>query len=113
MNSLAQFLLWCPVQVTVLALAALVIGAIVGRRRPAAGASVAAAALLAVVGLTATALSPWPAWTISWDRLPWTHVNVASEARTEEPASHTATSNPVCSSLSLRNSIPAPPALRS
>jgi hypothetical protein len=57
MNSLAQVLLWCPVQVTVLALAALGIGTIAGRRRPAAGALVAVAALLAVVGLTATALA--------------------------------------------------------
>jgi beta-lactamase regulating signal transducer with metallopeptidase domain len=87
MNSLAQVLLWCPVQVTVLALAALFIGTIAGRRRPAAGALVAAASLLAVVGLTATALAPWPAWAISWDRLPWTHATAASEAKAEGPAS--------------------------
>jgi len=71
MNSLTQIVLWCPVQVTVLAIAALGIGTVVGRRRPAAGAVVAAAALVAVVGVTATAFSPWPDWTIAWDRLPW------------------------------------------
>jgi beta-lactamase regulating signal transducer with metallopeptidase domain len=86
MNSFAQVLLWCPVQITVLALAALAIGTIAGRRRPAAGALVAAAALLAVVGLTATALSPWPTWAVSWDRLPWTHATAASELKTAGPA---------------------------
>jgi beta-lactamase regulating signal transducer with metallopeptidase domain len=90
MNSWTQILLWCPVQVTALALAAIVIGAIVGNRRPAAGALVASAALLAIVGLTATALAPWPAWAISWDRLPWTHSTVASETITEDPAPHPA-----------------------
>ncbi|HEV3303936.1 MAG TPA: M56 family metallopeptidase, partial [Planctomycetaceae bacterium] len=94
MNSLTQILFWCPVQVTVLALAALAIGAIAGRRRPAAGALVAAAALLAVVGLTATALAPWPAWTISWDRLPWTHAIAANEAKTEGLTSPAATNFP-------------------
>jgi beta-lactamase regulating signal transducer with metallopeptidase domain len=90
MNSLTQILLWCPVQVTVLALAALAVGSIAGRRRPAAGALVAAAALLAVVGLTATALSPWPTWTISWDRLPWTRTTVVSETKDEGPATSAA-----------------------
>jgi beta-lactamase regulating signal transducer with metallopeptidase domain len=73
MSALTQALLWSPVQVTVLALAAMAIGAIVGRRRPAAGALVAAAALVAMVGLTAAALSPWPAWDISWGWLPGGH----------------------------------------
>src|SRR5690242_8771770 len=71
MNTIIHALLWCAVQVTVLAIAALAIGTVVVRRRPAAGALVAAAALLAVSGLTATARSPVPAWPISWDRLAW------------------------------------------
>ena len=94
MNSLSQILLWCPVQVTVLAFAALGIGAIAGRRRPAAGALVATAALIAVVGLTATALAPWPAWAISWDRLPWTHATEARQAKTDDTVVHAATNLP-------------------
>ena len=78
MNVSGQALLWCPVQVTVLALAALGIEAIIGRRRPAAGALVAALALIAVVGLTATAFSPWPSWPMTWDRLPWRHATEPS-----------------------------------
>jgi beta-lactamase regulating signal transducer with metallopeptidase domain len=79
MNSLTQILLWCPIQVTLLAIAALAVGGLAGRRRPAAGAVVAAAALLAVVGVTAMALSPWPDWAISWERLPWHNATAAVE----------------------------------
>ncbi|HUE17152.1 MAG TPA: M56 family metallopeptidase [Planctomycetaceae bacterium] len=78
MNVSGDALLWCPVQVTVLALAALGIEAIIGRRRPAAGALVAASALVAVVGLTATALSPWPDWGMTWNRLPWRHATAST-----------------------------------
>ena len=67
MNSLAQVLLWCPVQVTVLATAALAMDAMIGRRRPAARAVVAISALVAVVVLSATTLCPLPAWGINWD----------------------------------------------
>jgi beta-lactamase regulating signal transducer with metallopeptidase domain len=69
MNSLVQVLLWCPIQVTVLAAAALGLDAMIGRRRPAARALVATAALVAVVGLSATALCPMPAWGINWESL--------------------------------------------
>jgi beta-lactamase regulating signal transducer with metallopeptidase domain len=71
MNSLTEILLWCPIQVTVLAIAALTVGTLAGRRRPAAGAVVAAVSLFAVVGVTATVLSPWPDWAISWERFAW------------------------------------------
>jgi hypothetical protein len=77
----AEALWWCPVQITLLAVGALGIDAIIGRRRPAAGALVAAATLAAVVGLTASALAPWPAWAVRWDPLSWRHA-----APPEKPA---------------------------
>ncbi|HEV8066567.1 MAG TPA: M56 family metallopeptidase [Planctomycetaceae bacterium] len=86
MSALTRALLWSPVQVTVLALAAIAIGAIVGRRRPSAGALVAAATLVAMVGLTAAALSPWPAWDISWEWLPKHHPIAAGDGKPEQPA---------------------------
>jgi beta-lactamase regulating signal transducer with metallopeptidase domain len=64
MNPIVQALLWCPLQITVLVIAALAIDALVGRRRPAAGALVGVLSLTAVVGLTAAALSPWPSWNL-------------------------------------------------
>jgi beta-lactamase regulating signal transducer with metallopeptidase domain len=87
MNISGHVLLWCPVQVTVLAIAALGIDAVIGRRRPAARALVAASALIAVVGLTATAMCPWPAWAIAWDGLPWRHMTESSQtiADRQEP----------------------------
>ncbi len=88
MNSLTQVLLWCPVQVTVLALAALAICTIVGRRRPAAGALVAAVALVSVACLTLTAFVPWPAWAISWENAPWGHAITANDAQGARPDSH-------------------------
>jgi beta-lactamase regulating signal transducer with metallopeptidase domain len=90
MNAIIQTLLWCPVQVTVLALAALAIGTLAGRRRPAVGAWVAVAALLAVVGLTATALSPTPAWKISWDGFLWNRATATVDPNTGGPAPRTA-----------------------
>ena len=63
MNLTAQPLLWCCLQVTLLAVAALVFNALFARRRPAAGAVIAASALFAVVGLTAMASAPGPAGT--------------------------------------------------
>ena len=85
MSSVTQILLWCPVQVSVLACAALGVGSLLGRRRPAAGASVAVAALLAVAGLTATAFCPWPAWHLGWEKLPWSRAADA-HGQPAEPA---------------------------
>jgi beta-lactamase regulating signal transducer with metallopeptidase domain len=67
MNVLTEALLWCSVQVTVLAVAALCIDVIVGGRRPAARSVIVTSALVAVVGLSATALCPLPSWRINWD----------------------------------------------
>jgi beta-lactamase regulating signal transducer with metallopeptidase domain len=96
MNVSSQLLWWCPLQVTVLAALALGIDALIARRRPAAGALVAATALVAVVGLTAGALSPWPSWHSTWDRLPWRQVTVASDSAPDD-----ATTDP-----SLRSRLP-------
>ncbi len=67
MNASLQALAWCSLQVTILAIAALVMDALLGRRRPAARAVIAIATLVGVVGLSATALCPLPAWAIDWD----------------------------------------------
>ena len=91
MSSVTQILLWCPVQVSVLACAALGVGSLLGRRRPAAGATVAVAALLAVAGLTATAFCPWPAWHLGWEKLPWSH-SADSHIQRAEPAGREAPS---------------------
>jgi beta-lactamase regulating signal transducer with metallopeptidase domain len=85
-NISSPLLWWCPVQVTVLAILALGLDALLGRRRPAAGALVAASALIAVVGLTAGALSPWPSWPVAWDRLPWRQAAPAIDGLVDVPA---------------------------
>jgi beta-lactamase regulating signal transducer with metallopeptidase domain len=64
----ADLIWWCPLQITVLTLLALGIDAVIGLRRPAAGALVVASALIAVVGLTAAAFSPWPSWVPAVER---------------------------------------------
>ena len=69
MNLASDLIWWCPLQITVLTLLALGVDAVVGRRRPAAGALVVASALIAVVGLTAVAFSPWPSWVPTVERL--------------------------------------------
>ncbi len=89
MSPLTQVLLWCPIQVTVLAFAALGVGSLFGRRRPAAGATVAVAALLAVAGLTVTAFAPWPAWGLNWERLPWSHAAASSIQQAKPPGPET------------------------
>jgi beta-lactamase regulating signal transducer with metallopeptidase domain len=90
MNALSQALLWSPVQVTALAVVAITIGALAGRRRPAAGALVAAVALVSIVGLTAVAFAPWPRWEISWDRLPWSPASTAADTNAAGQAAEAA-----------------------
>jgi beta-lactamase regulating signal transducer with metallopeptidase domain len=68
MNFASDLIWWCPLQITVLTLLALGLDAIIGRRRPAAGALVVASALIAVVGLTAAVFSPWPSWVPTVER---------------------------------------------
>ena len=84
MNVASDLIWWCPLQITVLTLLALGLDAVIGRRRPAAGALVVASALIAVVGLTAAVFSPWPNWVPTVER--FTSRRIAS-AVDEMPAS--------------------------
>ena len=86
MNHSLSSLLWCPVQVTALAVAALMLDAVVGRRRPAARALIAVSTLVAVVGLSATALFPWPAWEIDWHALVTHRTAAVAEQAADSPA---------------------------
>ncbi len=62
MNAVGIALVWCAVQVTLVALLAGGLYLVVRKLQPAAGASVSLTGLLMVVALTAMALSPWPRW---------------------------------------------------
>jgi beta-lactamase regulating signal transducer with metallopeptidase domain len=64
MNDFANVLFWCALQVSLLAAAALAITFAAARRGPAAGALAAFSGLLAVIGLSLAAFSPWPNWII-------------------------------------------------
>jgi beta-lactamase regulating signal transducer with metallopeptidase domain len=62
MNPLFESLLWCVLQVTLVGLLAWVMCQIISRWQGAASATIPAAALAAVVVLTASAFVPWPSW---------------------------------------------------
>jgi len=64
MNALGIALVWCVVQVTVLALVCGALYWAVHRTRPAAAGPVALTGLLTVAVLSALALSPWPRWSL-------------------------------------------------
>jgi prepilin-type processing-associated H-X9-DG protein len=66
MNTIGIALLWCAVQVTLLAFIAGVLYGVVRRFRPAAGMPVVLAGLVTVVLLSLLALSPWPRWADSF-----------------------------------------------
>jgi beta-lactamase regulating signal transducer with metallopeptidase domain len=100
MNLTTQLLLWCCLQVTLLAVAALVFNSLFAHRRPAAGAVIAASALFAVVGLTAMALSPWPSWHLSWD-----HVFLRHAAKAEDAAVGTTEPYPVLKQVVARSHV--------
>jgi beta-lactamase regulating signal transducer with metallopeptidase domain len=100
MSLTIQLLLWCCLQVTLLAVAALVFNSLFARRRPAAGAVIAASALFAVVGLTAMALSPWPSWHLSWD-----HVFLRHAAKTEDAVVGTTEPYPVLKQVVARSHV--------
>ncbi len=82
MNGSTQILCWCAVQVTVFAAAALLVGSLVARRRPAVAASLSLDAFIIVVGLTLSAACPWPRWDIV-DRLSATRGDSDATARAE------------------------------
>jgi beta-lactamase regulating signal transducer with metallopeptidase domain len=100
MSLTIQLLLWCCLQVTLLAVAALVFNSLFARRRPAAGAVIAASTLFAVVGLTAMALSPWPSWHLSWD-----HVFLRHAAKAEDAAVGTTEPYPVLKQVVARSHV--------
>ncbi len=64
MNAIGIALVWCIVQVTVMGVLSGALYLIVRKVRPTAGAPVALSGLLAVVVLSALALSPWPRWSL-------------------------------------------------
>jgi beta-lactamase regulating signal transducer with metallopeptidase domain len=66
MSNFTPALILCVIQVTLLALVACVIHAVLRRRSPAVRSSVALAALIVIVGVSLLSFSPWPNWTNSW-----------------------------------------------
>ncbi len=62
MNSLGAGLVWCGVQVSLLAISGVVVYLLLGRRGPAARSTAALSVLVIAIGLAALALSPWPRW---------------------------------------------------
>lgn len=62
MNYLGLTLLWCAIQVTIFAVAAVVLYLSMRRRSPAARSTVLASSLVSVILLTGLAWSPWPRW---------------------------------------------------
>mgnify|MGYP001007741726 FL=1 len=70
MNAVGIALLWCVVQVTLLAAVCGVLYLIVHRLRSAAAAPVVLAGLLTIVLLTVLAVVPWPRWQFAWTTPP-------------------------------------------
>jgi beta-lactamase regulating signal transducer with metallopeptidase domain len=62
MNAWGVVLLWSAVQVGVFLLLGTAVYGVVRRRNPATGAWTLAAVLIAAIGLSAIAISPWPRW---------------------------------------------------
>jgi hypothetical protein len=62
MNAIGIALVWCIIQVTLLAGVAALVYGLVRRAGPPARALAALAGLLLIVGLTALTFSPWPRW---------------------------------------------------
>lgn len=62
MNSLGAGLVWCGVQVSLLAIAGGAVYFLLGRRGPAARSLAAFSVLTISIGLVAMAFSPWPSW---------------------------------------------------
>jgi beta-lactamase regulating signal transducer with metallopeptidase domain len=65
MNALGITLLWCGLQVTVVAALACVVYVACRKLGPAGRSTIALTGLLSVVGLSAFAFSPWPRWEFS------------------------------------------------
>ena len=65
MNAILTAMLWCAIQVTVLACSAMLVYLVARRLHPRAGAAAAGGALAMVLLLTALVVSPWPRWNFS------------------------------------------------
>ena len=65
MNAIVTAMLWCAIQVTVLACGAMVVYLAARRLHPRAGAAAAGGALATVLLLTLLVASPWPRWNFS------------------------------------------------
>ena len=65
MNELGIALIWCTVQVTLLATVGTALYGLARRRSVGAGAPAALGSLLVIVALSLLALSPWPRWTLA------------------------------------------------
>ena len=101
MNLTIQLFLWCCLQVTLLAVAALVFNSLFARRRPAAGAVIAASALFAVVGLTRNRVSaPGPAAHLNWEQVSW-----RSPAQAEDDAVDSTEPRPVLRPVVAHSSV--------
>src|SRR5262245_63204447 len=62
MNSIGAALVWCVIQVTLLAGVAALVYGLVRRNGPPARALAALAGLILIVGLSVLTFSPWPQW---------------------------------------------------
>src|SRR5262245_20018497 len=65
MNSIGVDLMWCVIQVTLLAAVAALIYGLVRKSGPPARALTALAGLMLIVALTTLTFSPWPQWRLS------------------------------------------------
>ncbi|MGE3316200.1 MAG: M56 family metallopeptidase, partial [Planctomycetaceae bacterium] len=83
MNDLAYSILWCIAQITLLALVASAIYAIVGRVVPRIRGSVALTSLVCIIPLSALALSSWPRWSLP--ELPRLEFSVTAPAAKDLP----------------------------
>ncbi|HUG90195.1 MAG TPA: M56 family metallopeptidase, partial [Planctomycetaceae bacterium] len=91
MNALGQALVWCALQVTLVAAAAGIVYVGLRRRGPAVRSLVALTALAVFVGLALAALSPWPRWTVVASARSGDSASAGSEREIARPADGTET----------------------
>lgn len=77
MNELGVSLVWCVVQVTLVAGVSWLLAGAVSRRAPGAGGPVIAGGMAVVMALSLGALSPWPRWTSKPAELATSHGDAA------------------------------------
>jgi beta-lactamase regulating signal transducer with metallopeptidase domain len=87
MNSIGIALVWCVIQVTLLAGVAALVYGLVRREGPPARALAALAGLILIVGLSALTFSPWPQWGVGAQEVVAEVENSTQGARRGETAS--------------------------